>query len=115
MTWSEFLLTMRGRTSRKAYWLFALAVSILSLAALVLDLSSRTSGFSLALNILIIWPSFSVSAKRWHDRDKSAWWMLIFLVPVLGALWTLVECGFLRGTDGPNRFGDRPLAPAAFT
>jgi len=32
---------------------------------------------------------------------------------VVGWLWHLIECGFLRGTIGPNRFGQDPLRPRA--
>ena len=35
--------------------------------------------------------------------------MLIDLVPVIGGLWALIETGFLKGTAGPNRFGNDPL------
>jgi uncharacterized membrane protein YhaH (DUF805 family) len=58
------------------------------------------------VQLLVVWPAVAVSVKRWHDRNKSGWWVLINLIPIVGALWTLVENGFLRGTPGPNRFGD---------
>ena len=63
----------------------------------------------------IIKPVFGLvlSVKRWHDRNKSGRWVLINLVPVVGWLWHLIECGFLRGTIGPNRFGQDPLRPRA--
>jgi uncharacterized membrane protein YhaH (DUF805 family) len=48
--------------------------------------------------------------KRFHDRDKSGWWLLISLVPLIGPLWLLVELGFLQGSEGANRFGPDPLA-----
>jgi uncharacterized membrane protein YhaH (DUF805 family) len=53
-----------------------------------------------------------VYGKRWHDRDKSAWWILIGLIPFIGWIWVLVEVGFLKGTDGPNRFGEDPVPGA---
>lgn len=53
--------------------------------------------------------TLAVASKRWHDRDKSGWWSLIGLVPVVGALWLIVENGFLPGTAGRNRFGPDPL------
>ena len=65
------------------------------------------TAYLLALAVFI--PSILVDIKRWHDRDKSGWWMLILLVPIIGAIWFLIELGFLAGTPGPNRFG----APAA--
>ena len=51
-----------------------------------------------------------VSVKRWHDRDRSGWWVLLNLLPVIGWLWALVDNGFVRGTRGPNRYGADPLA-----
>jgi len=47
-----------------------------------------------------------------HDRDKSAWWMLIILIPFVGGIWYLVEVGFLKGTEEQNQFGSDPLAAA---
>ena len=75
-------------------------------------MSNAMSGMMLPIGILtliFLWPSLAIYTKRWHDRDKSGWWSLIMFVPVVGALWFLIECGFLRGTDGPNRFGNDPL------
>jgi uncharacterized membrane protein YhaH (DUF805 family) len=54
-----------------------------------------------------------VQVKRWHDRDKSGWWVLINFIPLVGPLWTLIECGFIKGTTGENRFGPDPLARSA--
>jgi uncharacterized membrane protein YhaH (DUF805 family) len=64
----------------------------------------------LILLAVMIWPSICIYGKRFHDRDKSAWWILISFVPIVGVIWLSVECGLLQGTDGPNRFGPDPLA-----
>ncbi len=50
----------------------------------------------IVLYLGIIWCGLTIQAKRWHDRDKSAWWILIGLLPVIGPIWALVENGFLR-------------------
>ena len=55
--------------------------------------------------IIVLWIGLSVQVKRWHDRDKSGWWALINLIPIIGQAWVLIECGVLRGTAGDNRFG----------
>jgi uncharacterized membrane protein YhaH (DUF805 family) len=78
-------------------------------AAAAMDSMSK---MMLPLGILILitlWPALAIYTKRWHDRDKSGWWTLIIFIPIIGSIWLLVELGFLRGTDGPNRFGDDPL------
>jgi uncharacterized membrane protein YhaH (DUF805 family) len=61
------------------------------------------------LLLITLWPSLALYAKRWHDRGKSGWWSLIMLIPIIGGIWMLIELGFLRGTDGPNRFGNDRL------
>jgi uncharacterized membrane protein YhaH (DUF805 family) len=62
---------------------------------------------------LLLFPLFLIAiivqVKRWHDRDKSGWWVFINLIPCVGGLWTLIECGFLKGTTGPNKYGADPL------
>ncbi len=62
--------------------------------------------------VLFIYPGVCVIGKRLHDRDKSAWWYLIVLVPLVGGIWLLVQCAFLEGTRGPNRFGSAPVKTA---
>jgi len=91
---------------------------------------------SIIVSLALIYFSIAITGKRWHDRNKSAWWNLLWLIPALlaapltimsfmaspslghwvlailfiGVIWTLVECGFLRGTAGDNRYGPDPLA-----
>ena len=58
---------------------------------------------------VFVWPMSALAAKRWHDRDKSGMYVFIYFLPFIGPLWTLIEPGFLSGTNGPNRFGPNPL------
>lgn len=104
----RLLLDPRGRLDRRAFWLWGVlapaGVSLLLRA--LLDIARVPPEKSDALvNLLMVWPFCAVSAKRWHDRDKSAWWVLVALVPLVGWIWLLVENGFRRGTPGPNRYG----------
>ena len=71
------------------------------------DLASSLDVFLILLTPALV--NFAVLAKRWHDRNKSAWWAFIHLVPVIGVLWTFVELGFFKGTTGKNCFGLDPL------
>ena len=52
----------------------------------------------------------AVHAKRWHDRDKSAWWFLLAASPFNGVtavviLWIVIECAFQLGNPKDNKFG----------
>jgi uncharacterized membrane protein YhaH (DUF805 family) len=60
------------------------------------------------LILALMWPALAIQVKRWHDRDKSGWWVLIAFVPIIGFFWMLIECGILDGTPGPNKFGPSP-------
>jgi len=63
----------------------------------------------IAAILLLFWPSIAVQVKRWHDLDKSGWWVLANLVPIIGGL-IFIGIGFIRGTRGNNRFGSDPAA-----
>lgn len=120
----ELFLSMNGRIGRGKFWLGVLgimaAVFVLSFLLGLLGMMSVDengmpvgAGYWIAILVMMaitIWPSICIYGKRFHDRDKSAWWMLIGLIPIIGGIWLLVECGLLQGTDGPNRFGPDPLA-----
>jgi uncharacterized membrane protein YhaH (DUF805 family) len=106
------LLGLSGRLSRKSFWLYGvIGLSVAQLLAyLLLGIAgAKETAADVVSTLLIAWPSFAITVKRWHDRGKSAWWTLINLIPVVGILWTLIECGLLRGTVGPNRYGGDPL------
>jgi uncharacterized membrane protein YhaH (DUF805 family) len=62
----------------------------------------------LAVGLPTGWALICLEIKRWHDRNKSWEWTFIKCIPVVGNIWALVECGFLNGTQGPNRFGPSP-------
>jgi uncharacterized membrane protein YhaH (DUF805 family) len=107
-----------GRSRRKEYWFFVLGVFI---AAIVLSIIERIAGLSgmvggvygplttiLLLGVII--PSIAVQVRRFHDQDKSGWFVLLSLIPFLGAIIVLVFM-FLEGTKGPNRFGPDPKDP----
>lgn len=109
----EFLLEWQGRLNRAQFWAFILIYFGLSFAVGLVDGLLGTGGLLGGILVLVaLYPSICVQIRRWHDRDKSGWWCLIAFVPIIGMIWVLVECGCLKGTDGPNRFGPDPLAPA---
>ncbi|HEY2532705.1 MAG TPA: DUF805 domain-containing protein [Xanthobacteraceae bacterium] len=54
-------------------------------------------------------PGLSLAVRRLHDLDRSGWWCLVFLIPLIGVIILIIWfCS--KGTDGPNRFGPDRLA-----
>ena len=118
----------QGRSRRKEYWMFLLAVIILYTVFMV---PLMLGGFSTAmagqqstpgplyvvgfgvmgiLVLALLVPSIAVQVRRFHDQDRSGWMVLIGLIPYVGGIIVLVfMC--LEGTRGPNRFGPDPKDP----
>ncbi len=111
MSLGEVYFSFDGRIGRETYWLKGvLPILVISafvgvIDAVVFAYSSWEGLLRIIWNLLILWPALALSVKRWHDRDKSGFWVLIGLVPVVGQLWTFIEAGLLPGTDGPNQYG----------
>jgi uncharacterized membrane protein YhaH (DUF805 family) len=110
------LFSFEGRLPRKSFWLYG--VLGITLAQMFIYFLLGIAGVSEALAsgvaaLAVVWPGLAINVKRWHDRDKPGWWVLINLVPLVGTLWTLIECGLLPGTPGDNRFGPDPKGAAA--
>jgi len=109
----QMYFSFRGRVSRRVFWrhgvLALLGIGLLATALLDIARIAPETGETW-VNLLLLWPSLALSVKRWHDRDKTGWWVLLVFLPLIGAIWLLIECGCLRGTAGANRFGPDPLA-----
>jgi uncharacterized membrane protein YhaH (DUF805 family) len=101
-----------GRARRKEYWLFALGVWIVDVVLMALTGGFSGHGFLSNLvvglfGLTVLVPSIAVGFRRLHDTNRSAWWLLIGLIPVIGAIVLLVFF-VLDGTPGENRFGPDP-------
>jgi uncharacterized membrane protein YhaH (DUF805 family) len=118
------LLSFEGRINRARFWTGVVVLVVIYLVLIVINviIASIFGGnsvvttlvgiISIIIYLAMLWPSIALGVKRFHDRNKSGWWVLISLVPIIGGIWYLVECGFLEGTKGPNQFGPDPLQAA---
>jgi uncharacterized membrane protein YhaH (DUF805 family) len=107
----QMYFSLQGRIGRADYWyagVFLLLVLGLVATALLRIAGLSTEKAEGVVNVLLAWPAIAVSAKRWHDRDRSGWWVLVNMLPVVGWLWGLIDNGFMPGSTGSNRYGDTP-------
>ena len=104
-------LNFSGRSGPSAYWwylLWSLIFTILfaQIDSLALDISAEDLfSLSSAFALITLIPSISLSFRRLHDIDKSGWWLLISLIPLIGVI-ILIFWFATKSDEGINRFGD---------
>lgn len=143
MSMTQLLFSFQGRLNRKPYWMTIIAITVIILLLLLIALAMvrehrfEFAGVTVAILIILyiplVWIGLAIGAKRLHDRDKSAWWLVVFyaipgilstaadrtgglglvilhLISFAITVWAFVELGCLRGTIGPNRYGPDPVS-----
>lgn len=97
-----------GRAPRSELWWFVLFTFLVSIALSMVDAALLGSGgmpmFSSLWSLAVLLPSLAVGARRLHDTDRSGWWLLIGLIPLIGFI-VLIVFYVQKGTEGQNRFG----------
>lgn len=139
MPLSELLFSFQGRIPRRVFWIWNLCY-YLGILVVAMGVKAVIPGLAYLILpvflLLILLPDLAITVKRWHDRDKIAWWLLLNVPLVIGRMtlpmdssmatqptiiettlsflalicgtWILIEYGFMKGTSGPNRFGPEP-------
>ena len=141
-----FFLSLYGRVSRQEFWLGYVGIVVVALILVQVlpypsgalyfisgdaprDEAWRSAllwvGWPEIISLALTWPVIAIFAKRLHDLNLSAWWLL--LVPAVTFIagmseltrlhivaygLLLVLLGFLPGSAGPNRFGEDPRGGA---
>ena len=110
-------LDFSSRAPRKEFWLYIAfyvgGVFFLTVTDFFADTYERESGIGLFTSIFVLLnfiPYLAVSVRRLHDIDRTGWWVLIAIIPIIGGVWLIVLYCF-KGNQGENRFGEDPLTP----
>ncbi|OBT16424.1 hypothetical protein A9264_11470 [Vibrio sp. UCD-FRSSP16_10] len=136
MDFRFLLLSFNGRIGRKQFWIWNISYYLfLSMVGSALaQISSTAALYAIpVMSLLLLYPDLAVTAKRWHDRNKSNRLLLLNIPLIIGrllvpfsaqaetgegmsrvlslialvcGLWILVECGFLKGSDTKNDYGE---------
>ena len=111
----------KGRASRKEYFLFYLLSIIPSIISALFHLPllvwfPQVGVFRILMilllqivSLVLIIPGLAVVFRRLHDTNRSAWFYLIALIPIVGPIWLLIVLFFKKGTEGENKYGNTPL------
>lgn len=95
-----------GRATRKQFWMYMLVYTIIAIVLGVIDgiLGMPVLGMILALALFV--PSISIGARRLHDTDRSGWWQLIGIIPLIGFIVLIVF--WCQDSKPDNIFGENP-------
>ncbi len=124
----QMLFSFQGRLRRRDYWLCSIGLGVVwmilnSIVGMMLPPVHVANAGAVALNmaafsamstgtlivlVLLLWPCIAIGVKRCHDRDKTGLWLLIGLIPIIGAIWLFIDLAILDGTPGPNKYGPSP-------
>ena len=119
----RYLFSFHGRINRTQYWLYWVILIAAFFAWLVIYSFLGGMAFRHATSVreimVILMAAVTVAflifattscamihIKRFHDRDRTGLLLLAALIPLVGTAWVLVQCGFLKGTEGPNRYDE---------
>ena len=109
-------ITFAGRAQRSEYWWFTLFVIIGSIVAASFDTVLGSMNFTygtgvigVIFSLVTFLPVWAVEVRRLHDIGKSGWWLLLILIPLIGAIILLIWL-IRKGTEGDNAYGPDPLA-----
>lgn len=95
-----------GRACRQEFWMFVLFNLIISIAAGVLDSMFGTMFISIIYGLAILIPGLAVSIRRLHDTGKTAWFLLIGLIPVVNLV--LIYFFVIESNNEANKYGSPP-------
>jgi uncharacterized membrane protein YhaH (DUF805 family) len=101
-----------GRARRSEFWWWVLFTFVLGIVASIVDaiLGTRNSSgsglFQGIANLAVLLPSLAVGARRLHDTGRSAWWLLLWLLCIIG--WIILIVWFCQDSHGDNKYGPSP-------
>lgn len=103
-----------GRAQRMEYWYFYLFTALITLALAILDVLigsfDRAAGVGVLsglYSLAVLIPNLAVTIRRLHDTNRSGWWFLIVLVPIVGGI-VLIIFLLQDSTPGVNQYGANP-------
>ena len=132
MNFLRICFSFKGRLNRAAWWLLNIPIFVIFAVSIVVYNSHTKITLGTIPLLVLVWIHLAVSAKRWHDKDKSILWILHHVIPLIvtiflfsspwfsgswilfhlilmsvlvNVIWSIYELGFVKGTVGSNQYG----------
>jgi uncharacterized membrane protein YhaH (DUF805 family) len=102
-----------GRARRKEYWMFSLVNMIIGFVLGLIEgfagggVSDGPGVLGTIYTLAVFIPAIAVAVRRLHDTDRSGWWLLIGLIPLIGII-ALIVFMVLDSEPGDNQYGPNP-------
>lgn len=97
-------INFEGRATRSEFWWFVLFNFVVGIVTAILDVATGLMVLNMLASVALLAPNLAVGARRLHDIDKSGWWQLLMLIPLIGLI-VLIVFFAKTGNAGANRFG----------
>ena len=108
-----------GRATRQQYWMFTLIYILFYIATIILDVAlglfDEETGyglFSMVYTIGLLLPYLALLARRLHDIGRSAWWILLIVIPLIGPIVILIFT-VIGSQQEENKWGPNPHTETA--
>lgn len=105
------LLKFDGRIRRMGWWIAGLGMGLVGgMVDTILDRDLNWLMLMIfGIIAMVVWLiGISLNVRRWHDLNRSGWWILINIIPVVGWIYSFVMLGFMSGDQGSNKYGPAP-------
>jgi uncharacterized membrane protein YhaH (DUF805 family) len=139
MDWTYLFTSLEGRINRKPYWIAAIVIMVIGIPLQFLGILIGGQLLGLLISLIVLFPSYAINVKRGHDRNRPTWMVTAFFallvlivlmqltgldmqagqptaaflavgaVFLIAAIVVFIDFALLRGTRGPNAYGEDPL------
>ena len=99
-----------GRARRREFWMFFLANVIAGTLVGIIAGIIRVPFLSMLYSLAVIVPNIAISIRRMHDINKSGFWILVGIIPLVGWIWFII-LAVQEGAKGSNAYGPDPKQP----
>jgi len=101
-----------GRATRQEFWMFILGYAGIAIVVGIIARAVEIPVLSDILRLALAIPILAIGSRRLHDINKSGWWQIIAIIPLIGAIVLIVWLA-TKGEKGSNRYGESPQPEAS--